>query len=372
MATRHSGRVAVPALTVAIASCLAACTDTDDHSNVGASTPAVTTTTRASSPAALATTSTVASAEGTSIPTSPATANTMPPTSALASPTALTRVAGELAYATGSIAQRLDLYMPVEVPHPALVVFIHGGGWVTGDKRGPLPTTAVEFFVEQGYAVASVNYRLADEATFPAQLLDVKAAIRWLRANAGSYGFDPDRMVVVGESAGAHLASLLGVSAGEPQFDDPDLGNAGVSSAVSAVVDFYGPVDLLASPDQLDANAYCQQLGRQAGELDPAIEQLLGAPAADVPDLAGAANPLLYLSPDRDVPPFLILHGDRDCIVPYQASVALDAAIRDVAGPERSTLVIVPGSGHYLDFDFESQIPTVIDFLARTLSPSST
>ena len=72
--------------------------------------------------------------------------------------------------------------MPVEVTHPALVVFIHGGGWVTGDKRGPLPTTAVEFFLEPGYAVASVNYRLADEATFPAQLLDVKAAIRWLRA----------------------------------------------------------------------------------------------------------------------------------------------------------------------------------------------
>jgi acetyl esterase/lipase len=357
----------VSALAVAIAGWLAACGDSEDHSNVGASTQAVTTST---SPAALATTSTIASVEGTSVPTRSATASaTTPPTSALASPTALTRVAAELAYATGSSAQRLDLYMPVEVPHPALVVFIHGGGWVTGDKRGPLPRTAVEFFVEQGYAVASVNYRLADEAIFPAQLFDVKAAIRWLRANAGTYGFDPDRMVVVGESAGAHLASLLGVSAGEPRFDDPDLDNAGVSSAVSAVVDFYGPVDLLASPDQLDANAFCQQLGRREGELDPAIEQLLGAPAADVPDLAGAANPITYLTPDRDVPPFLILHGDHDCVVPYQASVALDAAIRDVAGPQGSTLVIVPGSGHYVDFDFESQIPTVIDFLSRTLGP---
>jgi acetyl esterase/lipase len=319
-----------------------------------------------SAPAASASVSSVPSPQApstidnssTSVP-----ATTLP----LASPSTLTHVVGDVPYATLSPSQRLDLYMPVGVADPALVVFIHGGGWLTGDKRGELAAAAIELFLGEGYATASVNYRLSGEATFPAQLLDVKAAIRWLRANATVNGYDPSRIAVVGESAGAHLAELLGTTGGEPAFDDGLLGNANTSSDVQAVIDFYGPVDLLATPAQLDANPVCIEQGRALGELDPAIEQLLGSPAAEVPDLAVAANPVTYLTAGRQIPPFLILHGDHDCTVPYQASVTLHTAITDFAGADRSTLVIVPGSGHYLDFDFESQLPTVLEFLAGTI-----
>ena len=313
----------------------------------------------------ISTTTIPTAATGATTTTTTATTATTTTTLPLASPTAVTRITVDAAYAALSPAQVLDLYMPVGVSNPALVAFIHGGAWFTGDKRGPLGIAAIELFVARGYAVASVNYRLSGEALFPAQLLDVKAAIRWLRANAPVSGYDADRIVVVGESAGAHLAALLGTTSGLTQFDDPALGNAGVSSAVQAVVDFYGPVDLLATPAQLDANATCTEGGRVPGELDPAIEGLLGAPATDVPELASAANPITYVS--AQVPPFLIMHGDADCVVPYQASVALDEAIARVAGPDRSTLVIVPGSGHYLDFDFESQLSTLLDFLAATV-----
>ena len=141
---------------------------------------------------------------------------------------------GDLAYASQSEAQRLDLYLPpnAEPPLP-LLVFIHGGAWMAGDKRNDYAAGVVPLFVGEGYAVASINYRLSTEAVFPAQLLDVKAAIRWLRANAAAYGIDPDRIAAAGESAGAHLAALLGTSAGEAAFDDPGLGNRDVSSAVS-------------------------------------------------------------------------------------------------------------------------------------------
>ena len=275
---------------------------------------------------------------------------------------------GNLAYASQSEAQRLDLYLPPDAERPLpLLVFIHGGAWMGGDKRNEYAAGVVPLFVGEGYAVASINYRLSAEAVFPAQLLDVKAAIRWLRANAAAYGIDPDRIAAAGESAGAHLAALLGTSAGEAAFDDPGLGNRGVSSAVSAVIDWYGPVDLLTADAQLAANPACAGALRAPDEPDPASSQLLGAPPAEVPELAATANPITYLVPGRVVPPFLIEHGDVDCVVPYQGSVALHDAIEAVAGPGRSQLVIVPGSGHYTAFDAASQIPTVLSFLAETI-----
>lgn len=247
----------------------------------------------------------------------------------------------DAAYATVSDAERLDLYEPAtgDAPHP-LVVIIHGGGWVTGDKRGDLPMAAIPGFLDRGYAVASINYRLTSEAIFPAQLLDAKAAIRFLRANAGDFDLDPDRIAVVGESAGAHLALLLGTTADVARFDDPAFGNGGVSSAVQAVVDFYGPADLATADTHRTLNPSCPS------EPDPNIASLLGAPPAAAGDLAAAASPVSYLHPFQTLPPFFIAHGDADCIVPYQQSVELHEAIEAVA-PGRSTLAIVPGSGHY-------------------------
>jgi acetyl esterase/lipase len=280
-------------------------------------------------------------------------------------------VADDVAYADISPAQRLDVYVPSgPAPYP-VVVFIHGGAWMSGDKRAEYAAGTIPILLDAGYAVASINYRLSSEAIFPAQLLDAKAAIRWLRAHADDYGLDPSRFAAAGESAGAHLAALLGTSTDEASLDDPALGNADVSSAVQAVVDFYGPVDLAVSEEQLAANPACAGTLRAADEADPAAAQLLGAPVWEVPQLAAAANPITYLVPGRDVPPFLIAHGDVDCVVPYQGSVALHEAIEGMAGPGTSQLIIVPGSGHYTAFDAAAVVPAVLSFLATTIGPDS-
>jgi acetyl esterase/lipase len=277
------------------------------------------------------------------------------------STTVVPAAASDVAYASVSNAQRLDVYLPSTGRGPfALVIIIHGGGWAVGDKRGELPSAAIPGFLDLGYAVASINYRLSGEAVFPAQLLDAKAAVRHLRAQAGALGLDPDRFAVVGESAGGHLAALLGTTGGMPEFDDPALGNAGVSSAVQAVVDFYGPSDLRTADAQRAENEGCPS------DPDPAIAALIGGPPSSVPDLATAGSPVTYVTARRDLPPFFIAHGDADCVVPHQQSVALHSAI-DAVAPGRSQLLIVPGSGHYLDFDFESVSSALAGFLAATI-----
>jgi len=214
----------------------------------------------------------------------------------------------------------LDLYLPAgDGPHP-VVVFLHGGGWRLGSRhlagpayRGQTPTP-FERVAQAGIAVASVDYRLSGEATFPAQLHDAKAAVRWLRARAGELGVDPDRIAAWGESAGAHLAALLGLVG--DQAMEGDVGVAGTSSAVSAVVAWYAPTDLAAVAADLGVDPH-----------DPATReaQLLGAPAVDVPELAAQASPVTHVSPDA--PPFLLLHGAADQLIPCVQSERLYDAL---------------------------------------------
>jgi len=288
------------------------------------------------------------------------------PTTSTTLPTA-TPAATDVEYATTSDAQRLDLYLPKgSAPYP-LVILVHGGGWFTGDKANEWMLGAIPVLADAGYAVAAINYRLVEEATFPAQILDAKAAVRWLRAHAAELGLDPNRFAAVGESAGAHLAALLGTSAGEAALDDPALGNAGVSSAVQAVVDFYGPVDLVAADAQLRENPACAASARPPEQPDPASSDLLGGPPAEMAELAATANPITYVSSAREIAPFFIAHGDADCVVPYQGSVALHEAIEAAVGPGRSQLTIVPGSGHYDQFDYASQVPAALAFLDATI-----
>jgi acetyl esterase/lipase len=347
-------------LAVATAVVLASCGSADDATTpLAATTPVADTTTTVSiDTTALATTTIVTI-------TTPAPVESAPP----GDPSAVLEhpVADDVAYAPISDLQRLDIYSPTQgkPPYP-VVVIIHGGGWTMGDKRGELPLAAIPGFLALGFAVASINYRLAPDAVFPAQLLDVKAAIRYLRHTATEFGLDPDRIAVVGESAGAHLAALLGTTQGLAEFDDPALGNPDVSSDVHAVVDFYGPADLTTSDAQRALNPPCP------AEPDPNIGLLLGASPAEAPDVAAAASPITYLQPGRDVPPFFIAHGDVDCVVPHQQSVELHEAIEAVA-PGRSQLTIVPGSGHYVEFDFQSINQALTAFLNETVGtpPSS-
>ena len=239
----------------------------------------------------------------------------------------------DLAYVKdGDANQRLDLVVPAPsaggnatVP---LIVWIHGGGWEQGSYHGN-PARAM---AARGYAVASIGYRLSSQAKYPAQLEDCKAAVRWLRAHAAEYGIDPARIGVWGASAGGHLAALLGTTAKEKRFDVGE--NLDRSSAVRCVIDSFGPADFFHWGDPPAPASYDTP--------NTALARLLGGRLADHEELARLASPVTFV--DKDSAPFLIMHGDKDRVVPPQQSVRLDAALRK-AGVE-STLVLVPGAGH--------------------------
>jgi acetyl esterase/lipase len=232
--------------------------------------------------------------------------------------------------------QTLDLALPKEPKTPGplpVVCYIHGGAWQAGDKSAGLPMVA-GLAASGDYAGVSVGYRLSGEATWPAQVHDVKAAIRWVRANAAKYHFDPDKIAVAGGSAGGHLVALLGTSGGVDSLEG-DLGPyRGTSSRVTCVVDQFGPSELLAMGD------YPSQLKHNAP--DSPESKLVGGPVQERKETARAASPITYVS--KDDPPFLIIHGDADQVVPYNQSERLHAALK-TAGVE-STLITVKGGGH--------------------------
>jgi acetyl esterase/lipase len=256
----------------------------------------------------------------------------------------------DLAYVeAGHERQKLDLYVPeVGSEMPPLVVFIHGGGWRSG-RKGASPALPL---LARGYAVAGLGYRLSDAAQFPAQIHDCKAAIRWLRANAQKYGFNPDKIGVWGPSAGGHLSALLGTS-GEVRELEGDLGNAGVSSRVQAVCDFYGPTDFL--------------LGDVGGKADNAqgpVALLLGGPVPQRPEVARAASPAHWIS--RDDPPFLIFQGGKDRTVPPVQSQKFAELLKQ-AGVEVE-LVEFPEAEHGGPaFSSPETIGKIVDFFDRHL-----
>jgi acetyl esterase/lipase len=258
----------------------------------------------------------------------------------------------DLVYSTHPRPLRLDLYTPEGTsPHP-VVVWVHGGGWQSGSKT-VAPNHPALRQRSRGYAVASVEYRLSGEATFPAQIQDVKAAVRYLRANADRFGLDPDRFAAWGSSAGAHLVALLGTSAGAPPFDDPAQGNASLSSAVQAVVDWFGPTDfrLQSASHQLP---------------DSPESRLLGCAVPLCPERVREANPVSYVGPAD--PPFLIQHGSRDATVEPVSSEVLHAALLAAGVP--STHVVLPGAGHGgPEFTSASNLAIVESFLDARLSP---
>jgi acetyl esterase/lipase len=226
---------------------------------------------------------------------------------------------------TDNPRQRLDLLLPrapkTDKPLP-VIVFIHGGAWQQGDRTGGLPTL-LQYASGGDYAGATIGYRLTGEASWPAQVHDCKAAIRWVRANAAAYNLDPDRIGLIGGSAGGHLVALLGASDASADLEG-DLGPyAGVSTRVRCVVDQFGPSDFL---------ALGQAPGRPKHDSpNSAVARLLGGPIREKTDVARAASPVTYVSSDD--PPFLIIHGTDDPGVPYDQSVQLAAALRKAGVP---------------------------------------
>jgi acetyl esterase/lipase len=259
------------------------------------------------------------------------------------------RALKDLEYGKGSgRAMRLDLYLPGKSDKPLpLIIWIHGGAWMGGSKDGPSPALR---FTAHGYAVAHAGYRLSQEATFPAQIYDCKAAVRWLRANAAKYNLDPNRFVAWGSSAGGHLAALLGASGGvaELEGDDNDLKE---SSRVQAVVDWFGPTDFLRIGD---AESDIEHNAPNSPE-----SKLIGGPLLESKDKAAKASPITYVS--KDAPPFLIMHGDRDRTVPFNQSELLCAALKQ-AGVD-VTFVPVQGAGH--GFGGPEAMRPVEEFLKR-------
>ncbi len=251
--------------------------------------------------------------------------------------------------------QTLDLLLPQRSgdEKPPLIVWIHGGAWKLGDKTD---TPAVPF-VKAGYAVASLNYRLTSTARFPAQIQDCKAAIRWLRANAEAYHFDPNKIGVFGMSAGGHLVALLGVTNDDRQFDDVG-GNLNVSSNVQAVCDWSGITDLATLDKQ---STHTVKLDGE--EPDAPVKLFLGDRAGKVPAIAKRASPVAYISPKN--PPFLIMHGDKDGVVPIEQSNEFYEKLKK-NGVDAKFIVVKGGAHNFVSTETLTEVLRFFDSKLRS------
>ena len=227
---------------------------------------------------------------------------------------------------------RLDIYSPKSITHPLpVLLWIFGNRWSRGSKNHPPPL----YLISRGYIVISIDYRLSGEAPFPAAIEDCKAAVRWIRANAAAYHFDPDHIGAWGHSAGGHLAALLGTSGGVAELEGGD--NSSFSSRVQAVCDMSGPSDILQFYEAVsNSNERIARIDRSS------IEQFLGGSVEQNRAKAIAASPTTYVS--KDDPPFLIIHGEEDMTIPVSQSEVLASKLK--AAGVQVTLIMAERRGH--------------------------
>jgi CubicO group peptidase (beta-lactamase class C family)/pimeloyl-ACP methyl ester carboxylesterase len=265
------------------------------------------------------------------------------------------RIVRDIEYASvDGHSLQLDLYLPAADDAP-LVVFIHGGGW----KGGSRDRCFVSWLKEHGYAVASISYRLSQQAVFPAQIHDCKAAVRWLRAHAADYGFSTQRIAVAGTSAGGHLATLLGVTGGVTALEGSVGKHTDQSSRVDAVVDYYGPMDFI--------QRTTSQPHKTIAEGSP-VRMLLGGPANELVEQARLASPAFHVTADDA--PLLIFHGAKDRTVLMAQSERIIAEYEQRGLPV--SLTVLPDSGHggqeFFEGDYRAQL---LSFLNRQLRTHS-
>lgn len=246
----------------------------------------------------------------------------------------------------------LDIYLPANASkNLPLVIWVHGGGWLGNDKyadMGYMKNTVAEI-VSSGFALASIDYRFSTQATFPAQILDCNKAVEFLFENAGKYGFDKSRFALMGFSAGGHLASLLGLAHNNKI---PEFYMSGKPSkfTIKAVVDFYGPSELILFPGADDAKS--------------PEGLLIGAAPLARPDLAKNASPVTFV--DKNDPPFLIIHGEKDNLVSPRHSQLLSAwlTLKGVS----NELIIVKDAPHFGKmYDVDEIRIKVMSFLKKEL-----
>ena len=224
---------------------------------------------------------------------------------------------------------KLDLYLPDKPKGSGLVVWIHGGGWHKGSKE----KCFITWLPQHGYTVASISYRLSSVAKFPAQLHDCKGAVRWLRANAGKYGYNPQRIFVAGASAGGHLTALMATTSGHKLLEGKVGGNLDRSSSVQGAIDYYGPTDfILRSKTQPS----------RANEKGSVVYELLGGGAHEKVAAAKLASACYHVS--KDDPPLLVFHGTKDRTVLLDQSQAIATAYKKVGLSIK--LHIIEGASH--------------------------
>lgn len=246
----------------------------------------------------------------------------------------------------------LDIYLPPNAKDKVpLVIFVHGGGWLVNDKYadiGYMKKTVAEI-ISSGFALASIDYRFSTQAVFPAQIQDCNRAVSFLYDNADKYGFDKTRFAVMGFSAGGHLASLMGLSKNN-KVKDFYMPGSNQSFSYKAVVDFYGPAELILFPGNNDIKS--------------PESILIGATPLTRPDLAKAASPVTYV--DEADPPFLIIHGEKDDLVSPKQSQLLSSWL-SLAGVSNE-LIIVKDAPHFGPmFDTDEIRIKVINFLKKQL-----
>lgn len=275
------------------------------------------------------------------------------------------KVISDIAYAQNNPSQRMDLILPDEGDTPVpVVVWLHGGGWIKGSRRQA--TANGDFLgsvfkaVSQGYAVAAVGYSFLPYHPWPQQIYDVKAAVRYLKKHSGTLGIDPNRMVVWGESAGAHLAQILAATAHCDELEDPNRTDKQISCEVNGLVSLFGLSDLSKIDEQFD---------QISNEIVPfcvpgsaPCEFLIGGPIMENQAKAAAASCMQYV--DHTFPAALLQHGKQDQLVPYLQSVALYNKICACCGSERATLHLFEDDGHAtIGFHTDENTNVILDFM---------
>lgn len=259
------------------------------------------------------------------------------------------RMIPDLEYArVGNTVLKLDLYLPDSRGPAPVVVWIHGGAWRAGSKS----SVPVKGLLQHGFAIASVDYRLSTQARFPAQIHDIKAAIRYIRSTAGEYGLDPEHISIAGASAGGHLAALVGVTNGHRPLEGRVGDCLDTSSAVERIVSFYGAANLTSILRQSTPHGLNVRV--------PALNLLLGEPSAERTRLERLASPVEHV--DAHDPPLLLIHGDQDPQMPINQSHELEGKYKRL--DRRVQFEVVHGGAHGgKGFFHQDQLRRVAAFL---------
>ena len=272
----------------------------------------------------------------------------------------------DVSYAPLSPAQKLDIYLPDDGEETVpVIIAIHGGAFMGCDKADLQVLPMLEG-LKRGYAVVSINYRMSGEAKFPALVQDAKAAVRWVRANAKKYKFDPQKIAAWGGSTGGYLSTMLGISAGVPELEDLNLGNAEQSCHVQVVVAWYAPTNFLKMDEYLTESGLLPPPGFRHNEANSPESLLMGQTITEIPEKVKAANPETYIRSDG--PPFLLQHGTKDPVVPVQHSIEIAAKMEQAWGKDRVTLELLEGAEHAdVRFETPENVNRILDFIDEHL-----